>query len=78
MPRAKGGVLKIGPIVLEIIGQTNPCHRMEEARRGSLSALHPAWRGGVTCTVREGGPIKLGDPVEIVLAPKEHVIRLPD
>ena len=77
LPRAKGGILRIGPVVMEITGQTNPCHRMDEAHKGLLSALHPAWRGGVTCTVREGGRIKLGDAVEILLAPKEHVIRLP-
>ena len=77
LPRAKGGVLRVGPVVLQITGQTNPCHRMEEAHKGLLSALHPAWRGGVTCTVREGGHIKLGDRVEILLVPKEHVIRLP-
>ena len=77
LPRAKGGVLRIGPVVLEITGQTNPCHRMEEAHTGLLSALHSQWRGGVTCKVREGGLIKLGDRIEILLAPKEHVIRLP-
>jgi MOSC domain-containing protein YiiM len=78
LPRAKGGVLQIGQVVLEITGQTNPCQRMELAHAGLLSALHPDWRGGVTCRVREGGPLALGDKVEILLAPKEHVIRLPD
>ena len=77
LPRAKGGVLRIGPVVLEITGQTNPCHRMEAAHAGLLSALHPNWRGGVTCRVREGGSIRLGDAVEILVAPPEHVIRLP-
>lgn len=77
LPRAKGGVLRIGPVVLEITGQTNPCHRMEEAHRGLLSALHPEWRGGVTCRVVEGGNIAIGDAVEILVAPKEHVMRLP-
>ena len=78
LPRAKSGVIQIGPVILEITGQTNPCHRMDEARKGLLSALHPEWRGGVTCRVRDGGAIKLGDPVIILHAPKEHVIRLPD
>ena len=78
LPRAKCGVLQIGPVVLEITGQTNPCHRMAEARKGLLSALHPEWRGGVTCRVRDGGAIALSDPVTILHAPKEHVIRLPD
>lgn len=78
LPRAKGGILQIGSVVLEITGQTNPCHRMDEACKGLLSALHPNWRGGVTCRVRDGGAIALGDPVTILHAPKEHVIRLPD
>ncbi len=78
LPRAKGGVLQIGPIVLEITGQTNPCHRMEEAHPGLLSALHPAWRGGVTCRVKTAGLLRLGDAVVVLVAPKEHVIRLPD
>lgn len=77
LPRAKGGLIQIGPAVLEITGQTNPCHRMEAACKGLLGALHPEWRGGVTCRVREGGPVALGAPVAILHAPKEHVIRLP-
>lgn len=77
LPRAKGGVLQIGPVILDITGQTNPCNRMEEARKGLLSALHPNWRGGVTCRVREGGEIALGDAVTIIHAPAEHVIQLP-
>jgi MOSC domain-containing protein YiiM len=77
LPRAKGGVLRVGPVKLEITGQTNPCHRMDEAHGGLLSALHPEWRGGVTCRVLVGGELALGDDVEVLVAPKEHVIRLP-
>ena len=77
LPRAKGGVLQIGDVILEITGQTNPCHRMEQAHKGLLSALHPHWRGGVTCRVCDGGTIALGAPVTILHAPKEHTIRLP-
>jgi MOSC domain-containing protein YiiM len=77
LPRAKGGVLQIGAVELEITGQTNPCHRMEEAWRGLLSALHPDWRGGVTCRVRTAGRVTLGDAVEVVVQPKERIIRLP-
>jgi MOSC domain-containing protein YiiM len=77
LPRAKGGVLRIGTVELLITGQTNPCHRMEEAHRGLLSALHPDWRGGVTCRVQAGGDIAIGNTVEILVAPKEHTIRLP-
>ena len=77
LPRAKGGVLRIGDVVLEITGQTNPCQRMEDAHRGLLSALHPHWRGGVTCRVREGGTVRLGDAVEVLVAPVERLMRLP-
>ena len=77
LPRAKGAQLRIGGVLLEVTGQTNPCHRMEELQPGLLAALHPEWRGGVTCRVREGADIRLGDRIEIVFAPKEHVIRLP-
>lgn len=78
LPRAKGGVLQIGPVVLEITGETNPCHRMEEAHKGLLSALHPHWRGGVTCRVRDGGAISLGDEVTVLVAPPDRpIINLP-
>lgn len=77
MPRAKGGVLRIGAVELEITGQTNPCHRMEEAYQGLLRSLHPEWRGGVTCRVRTAGVVKLGDAVEVMVSPKEHNMRLP-
>lgn len=77
LPRAKGAVLRIGAVVLEVTGQTNPCHRMEEAHRGLLSALHKDWRGGVTCRVVEAGDIELGDRVSVVSSPPERVIRLP-
>jgi MOSC domain-containing protein YiiM len=78
LPRAKGAVLQVGNVQLEVTGQTNPCHRMDQARAGLLSALHPHWRGGVTCRVRVGGPIRLGDAVLVVSSPREHQIRLPD
>jgi MOSC domain-containing protein YiiM len=39
-----------------------------------LSALAKDWRGGVTCRVLEGGPIGLGDEVE-VLAQRPLVVR---
>jgi MOSC domain-containing protein YiiM len=77
LPRAKGARLSIGAVVLEVTGQTNPCHRMEAARPGLLSALHPDWRGGVTCRVIEGGDITVGAPVTILFAPREHQMRLP-
>jgi MOSC domain-containing protein YiiM len=77
LPRAVGGVLRIGAARLEATGQTYPCGRMEEAQAGLLSALAMDWRGGVTCRVLEGGPIALGDPVEVLLRPAPTVRRMP-
>jgi MOSC domain-containing protein YiiM len=77
LPRARGAILRIGPIKLEVTYPTQPCRRMDEAFPGLLKALHPNWRGGVTCQVLEGGPVKIGDDVEVLFAPPEKVVRLP-
>ena len=77
LPRAKGGVVEIGPVQLEVTNQTVPCRRMEEAQQGLFKALYTDWRGGVTCRVMRGGDIALGDVVEVLVSPPEHRIRLP-
>ena len=65
------------PVRLEVTAQTYPCARMEEAQAGLLSALARDWRGGVTCRVLDGGPIALGDPVEVTARPPRIERRLP-
>jgi MOSC domain-containing protein YiiM len=77
LPKAKGGVLRVGVVQLEVMGQTYPCVRMEEARAGLLKALAADWRGGVTCRVLSGARIGLGDTVEVLVRPPEIVPRLP-
>jgi MOSC domain-containing protein YiiM len=77
LPRAKGGLIGIGPVRLEVTGQTYPCVRMEEAGTGLLKALARDWRGGLTCRVLSGGPIALGDAVEVLVRPREVLPRLP-
>lgn len=77
LPRAAGGILRIGTVRLEVTGQTYPCARMEEARAGLLSALARDWRGGVTCRVLDGGSISLDDPVEVTVRPPRVERRLP-
>lgn len=78
LPRARGAVLRIGDVTLEVAGQTKPCHRMDEAYPGLLKALHPHWRGGVTARVLQRGTITLGDTVDIIRAPPdEKPPRLP-
>ena len=77
LPRAAGGVVRIGPVLIEVTGQTYPCARMEEAHAGLLKVLARAWRGGVTARVLEGGRIALGDRVEVLVSPPEVKPRLP-
>jgi MOSC domain-containing protein YiiM len=77
LPRALGATLRIGRVLLEVTYPTTPCARMDEARQGLRKALHPEWRGGVTCMVLEGGHVSVGDRVEIVHSPPERVRKLP-
>lgn len=72
LPRARGAVLAIGAVRLQVTYQTVPCARMDEAHAGLLKALAPDWRGGVTCRVLEGGAIAVGDAVRIVSSPPER------
>ena len=62
----QGARLRIGGVVLEVKGETRPCHLMEAAHTGLFNALKPDWRGGVTCNVIAGGTIAPGDIVEVV------------
>lgn len=77
LPRAVGARLAIGGVLLEVTYPTQPCVRMDEVHPGLLKALHPEWRGGVTCAVIEGSIVRLGDPVHVVSSPPERVSRLP-
>ena len=78
LPRAKGAVLSIGSVRLEVTGQTYPCVRMEEAHQGLLKALARDWRGGLTCRVVAGGHIAVGAGVDVLVRPpSEAIVRLP-
>jgi len=77
LPRAIGATLRIGSALLEVTYPTTPCARMDAAREGLRKALHPNWRGGVTCQVIEGGCVSIGDSVDIVQSPPERQRRLP-
>lgn len=72
LPRAPGGVIQLGDVLLEVTGELNPCSRMEEQQAGLLRALSPDWRGGVTCRVLKSGPITKGDGVRTLISPPER------
>ncbi|MFZ4464074.1 MAG: MOSC domain-containing protein [Bacteroidales bacterium] len=66
LENSSGKQLRIGDLILEITGETEPCYRMDEQHEGLKSALQSAWRGGVTCRVIQSGSIKIGDEVQLI------------
>ena len=60
-----GRIISIGKVELRITRETNPCHRMEDARAGLREALDIDWRGGVCCRVEQEGIIRIGMVVEL-------------
>ncbi len=66
----EGRILQVGPVRLEITGETLPCARMDEAHPGLRQALGPRWRAGVTTKVISAGTISPGDSVTWDLQPR--------
>lgn len=66
LEHTRGSILRLGGTELEIMGETRPCERMDEALAGLRSAMSPRWRGGVYAMVLRGGHIAVGDDVELV------------
>ena len=77
LPRARGAILTVGALRLEVTAQTYPCRRMEQAHPGLMKALAPDWRGGVCCRVLTGGRVELASPFTLISSPTPHFPRLP-
>lgn len=77
LPRAAGSQIAVGPVLLEVTGQTSPCEIMERASPGLRKALSPDWRGGVTCKVVSGGEVRIGDAVSVTKLVRERKVHLP-
>lgn len=66
LPRSGGARVRIGTdALLEIMGECDPCKRMEAVAEGLFPALKPDWRGGWLLRVLADGAIALGDEVRI-------------
>lgn len=60
-----GRCLRVGPVLIQVHGETDPCEMMDRVAPGLKTALTPHRRAGVFGAVIEGGPITVGDPVTV-------------
>jgi len=59
-----GQVVFIGDeVTMEIVGECEPCHKMDAIRQGLQSELNH--RRGMLATVINGGAIKVGDSIRV-------------
>jgi len=61
-----GRRLRLGDVVVEVLGETAPCERMEEVCPGLQQALGPGCRGGVFGRIEAGGEIAVGQDIEVM------------
>jgi len=59
----RGHKLHLGECIIELVGETRPCERMDEALQGLRKALEPEWSGGAYGRVVQGGEMRVGDEV---------------
>lgn len=63
LARTRDRILRLGPVRIEIRGETRPCNLMDETLPGLQDALDPDWRGGVYGQVLSDGTVRVGDEV---------------
>lgn len=57
-----GRRLRLGEVVIEVLGETRPCELMDDdGRIGLMAALRPERRGGVYGAIVTGGTLRVGD-----------------
>lgn len=66
LSKSIGGRLRLGEVMIHVIGETRPCRLMDAAAEGLQEALSPDCRGGVYGKVVEGGVVSIGTSVELV------------
>jgi MOSC domain-containing protein YiiM len=63
LEETRGRILQVGGCRIEIFGETDPCHQMDEALPGLKNAMIPHWAGGAFGKVLDSGRITVSDPV---------------
>jgi MOSC domain-containing protein YiiM len=77
----RGTLLSIGTdVILQITGLRNPCAQIERHQPGLLAAVldrgpndEVIRKAGIMTVVREGGIVRLGDPITTELPPPPHL-----
>jgi len=64
-----GATVRIGPVLLAVQKETQPCHVMDAAAQGLREALEPECRAGVWARVIEGGVIESGHELRVIDEP---------
>lgn len=62
-------ILHLGEVRVQIVGETRPCGRMDEAQQGLRRAMADPWNGGAYGILLDDGAICLGDPVALAPPP---------
>lgn len=57
--------LRVGSVEVEVLGETRPCQLMDDVQVGLMDALRPRLRAGVYGRIVRGGPLRVGDAVEV-------------
>jgi MOSC domain-containing protein YiiM len=65
LDKARGKVLTVGQVRLEIGRECKPCRLMDDQHDGLQDALQAHWGGGAYATVLEPGTIHVGDEVTL-------------
>ena len=60
-----GRTISIGEVIVEVLGENDPCPKMDRQFMGLRKALQPACRGGVYGRVVKSGVIRIGDVITI-------------
>ena len=60
-----GRQLRVGPVLIQVHGETDPCEIMDRVAPGLKDALTPNRRAGVFGAVIEGGAITVGDVITV-------------
>jgi MOSC domain-containing protein YiiM len=64
-------ILHLGGVRIQIVNETRPCERMDEAYPGLRRAMAAPWNGGAYGIILDDGVIRVGDPARLRDPPPE-------